>query len=86
MDMLLQPYACFRTHPKNCFSSRRRVELESALDLESQEPDISRSEDGDDVSVRLLRPLTFYCPGLVGGKEKKKTKKTLCDACVTFDL
>lgn len=42
IDMPLQPYACLRTQPKNCLSSRRRVEFCSP-GLGSHEPLCSRS-------------------------------------------
>lgn len=45
IDTLLQPDACLRTHPKNCLSSRRRVEFCSP-GLGSHEPLCSRSERG----------------------------------------
>lgn len=47
MDMLLQPYGSLRTQLKNCFSSLRKV------DLESQEPDISRSEERRECDTRV---------------------------------
>lgn len=48
IDMPLHPYACLRTQPKNCLSSRRRVEFCSP-GLRSHEPLCSRSGRGKGV-------------------------------------